>query len=128
MLYVKGQSGNRAGKPKGIKNNPDLNSLRKLLEESFSENRPWIKECISQMLNGMRKQLIKINEQLDQELDNKQVSELSRQRYFLLGEFKWLMELKAQMEPRELKADVNVSYTAEDLLERFDIASVSAKN
>lgn len=132
MLHQSGfQKGNKHGKGRiaGSKNNPDLSSLKAIMAEGFQENRPWIKECIMQMLNSFRKQLTLLNEELDNGTpDEKRVAAISKQRYYLLSEFKWLMELKERLEPKEVKGDINVTYTAEELLSRYDASLMPGAN
>lgn len=125
---MKFQPGHKLAKGRipGSKNNPDLNSLRKILEENFHENRPWIKECMTQMLNTLRKQLSELANTLEtQNLTPAEAVILARHRSIMLEEFKWLMELKASLEPKQIKADLNITYTAEELLNRFDAANLS---
>lgn len=110
--------GNKLGKGRlvGSRNNPDLNSLRKLLEESFSENRPWIKECIRLMLTNIKSQMTILNDAITKEKDATQIGFYARQRSSLLEEFKWMLTLKATLEPKEVNADIKVSHSVEDLL------------
>lgn len=130
--FVKGNKLSK-GRPKGVKNNPDLNSLRKLMEENFHDNRVIIKEMLQSMLMDMRPQVKTINENIVA-LDLHSDSYLSDYRYYtnmrsnLLEDFKWLMELKERLEPKQIKGDLNITYTAEDLIERFDISRQSSKN
>lgn len=130
--FVKGNKLSK-GRPLGSKNNPDLNSLRKLMEENFHDNRVIIKEMLQSMLMDMRPQVKAINEKIVA-LDIHSESYLSDYRYYtnmrsnLLEDFKWLMELKERLEPKEVKADVNVTYTAEELISRFDAALTPSAN
>lgn len=100
------------GRPKGSKTNPGLNTLKGILSECFNENRPWIKECIKQMLNDYRKHLNEINGRIAV-LDEKEKTYASDLRALcgvrtaLLEDFKWLLQLKASFEPRDPVVVVN---------------------
>lgn len=98
------------GRPKGSKNKEDLNSLRKLMEESFSANRLLIKSTIEEMLTSFNHQVKELNERIaraDKNTDDytSTLKYLSNTKSSLLEEFKWLMNLKAQLEPKEIKAE-----------------------
>lgn len=76
-MYKKGQSGNPLGKPKGTKNHPDLNSLKSILGDCFSRHRLVI-------LNRLERLIIESED---------------------INDFKWLMNLKASLEPREVTVE-----------------------
>lgn len=110
-LFEKGHKLSK-GRPVGSKNSSDLNSLKILLSETFSENRPWIKECISQMLNDLRKHLNELNKRISEvKEDDKEYTSNLRflcvTRSTLLEEFKWLMQLKANFEPKDPQVVIN---------------------
>ncbi len=118
MPFVKGNKITR----KGVKNNPDINSLRNLLEESFSENRPWIKECISNMLQDYRVHLTEINKRIAAVLPTEKeytadLKFLCNTRTALLEEFKFLLMLKERMEPKQVNAKLDANFKFEHLLE-----------
>ena len=76
------------GRPAGSKNHEDLNSLRRLLEESFSQNRVEIKQMLLTMLadnNTIVKSInLRIREELSGEANPITVSGLCRMRTDIL--------------------------------------------
>lgn len=73
-----GTTNNAAGKPKGCKNKPDLTSLKHILKKCFARNAKLIEQRIDRML---------------EETSN-------------IEDFKWLMDLKARIEPKEVQIDM----------------------
>ena len=92
-----------SGSRKGIPNKEDLNSLRKLLEESFSKDRLVVKSMLSTMLTSTEKMVNKITEDMEKEKDPIHSATLCRARTNMLEDFKWLMNLKASLEPKQVE-------------------------
>lgn len=90
--FVKGHKLGK-GRIKGSKNNPDIASLKVLLEDAFLRNRSAAIAKIDAMFQKAS-----------------------------LKDFKWLCELKASIEPKQLRADVNVNYSVEHLLDVVEAA------
>jgi len=96
------------GRPVGAKNKEDYNSLRKLLAENFSENRILIRHTLNEMLKNFNHQIVELNERIAN-ADPNETEYTANLRFYastkssLLSEFKWLMELKASLEPKEVK-------------------------
>lgn len=77
-MFKPGQSGNPKGREKGSKNKLEcLGSLRSILGECFSQHRAVI--------------IIRINRLLQETSD--------------INDFKWLMNLKASLEPKTVEVD-----------------------
>ena len=109
MGFVKGNKFAK-GRPKGSKNKEDLNSLRILLQESFHSNRLLIKNTINEMLKSFDHQVTELNKRIaESKPDDKEYTAnlgyYARVKSNLLEEFKWLMQLKASLEPKEVKAE-----------------------
>ncbi len=91
MGFAKGNK--LAGSRKGIKNNPDLMSVKKLLEDAFIRHQ-----------SGAMKML-------DDMFKNK-------------DDFKFLLSLKASLEPKQVNANLNANFKFEHLLEVVKIAEI----
>ena len=106
-MFKKGKP-KTGGRQKGVLNKEDRSNLRSILNESFRENRPWIKECLAQMLNDCRKHLTEINTRIAN-VDEKSDEYTGTLRFLvatrtaLLEEFKWLLSLKASLEPKNVE-------------------------
>lgn len=126
MPFVKGHKLAK-GRPVGTKNHPDVSTLKQLLSESFNENRVWVKGMISNMLMDCRKHLSVLNERIaacneDEKEYTANLRFLVTTRSCLLEDFKWLLTLKASLEPKEVKGDLQVTHSVEGLLSRIDYA------
>lgn len=97
MGFQPGKSGNPLGKPPGTKNKEDLASLRNILKKCFSEKR-WVIEA-------------RINKLLEEASD--------------INDFKWLMNLKASLEPKEVVVDA--PQQQQIVLIRSNVTDVEAK-
>lgn len=51
-MFKKGQSGNIKGKPRGIKNDPQIMAIRTLLEDAFLRNRTLALKTIDDMFKN----------------------------------------------------------------------------
>ncbi len=89
MAFKKGQG----GRPKGVKNNPDLASIKFLLEEAFIRRRSGAMKMIDDMFQ------------------NKE-------------DFKFLLSLKASLEPKQVNANLNANFKFEHLLEVVKTAEI----
>lgn len=94
MRYVKGQSGNKAGRPKGSLSSKV--ALKNLLNDVFNENEDKARKMLTQMFNEP-------------------------------SSFKWLCELKASLEPKEIEAksdtNINIKVSHTELEERIPCLS-----
>lgn len=104
-MLKKGQVLNPEGRPKGAKNKPDRSSLREILKDTFNSNHWRIKGALSTFLNDTQDQILSLNELIKVEKDTTNLAHLCRTKSALLSEFKWLMELKASLEPKEVHMD-----------------------
>lgn len=101
--FVKGNKLSK-GRPKGSLNSQDFNSLRKLLEEGFSDNRLVIRQMITAMFTNTSKAVEKISVQIENCTDPLEIATLCRARSNMLEDFKWLLNLKAGLEPKQVEA------------------------
>lgn len=88
-MFKKGQSGNIKGRGKGVLNNPDVMSIKTLLEDAFLRNRSAAIARVDKMFQGE---------------DN--------------ADFKFLLSLKASLEPRQIDHSGSISLTAKSIIER----------
>ncbi len=96
------------GRPKGAKNKEDLNSLRKLLEGSFHDNRLVIRDMLDAMYANTKKHIEELNRRIAElettdDLYTDKLRDWTHARTSLLREFKWLLELKASLEPKSVE-------------------------
>lgn len=98
-MFKKGQSGNPKGKAKGVLNDPRVASLKTLLENAFIRNQSVAIAKIDKMFQGED-----------------------------MADFKFMLTLKASIEPRQIAHSGSIEFHAKTVLETVEEAEQRANN